>query len=142
MGEVGVQPDLAAFLLACIEDDERQAKACAEDPLGYDPVLSWRVGGEESIYVDDTNLPVAVGPWGGGIREQHAEHIAAWDPVRVLVECDTKRRIIELAAKTKTWTDGAAGATAGYAAAVVSDTWKFLALPYADRPGYREEWRP
>ena len=61
---------------------------------------------------------------------------------RDIAECEAKRRIVELAAKAEAWGEGTAGATAGYAKVVASDTLRLLTLPYADHPDYREEWRP
>jgi hypothetical protein len=52
----------------------------------------------------------------------------SWDPARVLAECAAKRRIVSFAADlTEEGTD---------------DLLRLLALPYADHPGYRQEWRP
>ncbi|MVO84166.1 hypothetical protein GPA10_05115 [Streptomyces sp. p1417] len=69
-----------------------------------------------------------------------AEHIATWGPARVLREIDAKRRIL------------AEHALNGWACTTCDNgeveqvfpcpTLRLLALPYADRPGYREEWRP
>lgn len=80
-------------------------------------------------------------------REYDAEHIAEFDPARVLAEVDAKRRIIDqyeqLRADVAHWRglgdeDAAPVATEWAYGEVV----KMLALPYADRPGYLEEWRP
>ena len=52
---------------------------------------------------------------------------------RVLAECEAKRRIVEW------WMAGRDGDESGY------DTHRLLtalALPYADHPDYRQEWRP
>lgn len=87
------------------------------------------------------------GPWhadGGSVYATHptdevadysesAEHIAEHDPARVLREIDAKRRML--------------GRIHSHAAVmgqdeVHGDLLRLLALPYADRPGYREEWRP
>jgi len=53
-------------------------------------------------------------------------------PTRVLAECETKRRIVELCAYWQRPVDGLDG----------EDILRLLALPYADHPDYREEWRP
>ncbi|MGC5033064.1 DUF6221 family protein [Micromonospora sp. DT229] len=53
-----------------------------------------------------------------------------------LAEVDAKRRILDDAAGYIA--DGMEAATDGLAGRVVA----YLALPYADRPGYRDEWRP
>jgi hypothetical protein len=76
------------------------------------------------------------------VRTVDGAHIARHDPARVLRDVAAKRRILALADKTRAWTDGSAGATAGYAAAIVSDTLRLLALPYVDHPDFRPEWSP
>ena len=64
---------------------------------------------------------------GTGIRE-------LIDPAHVLVECEAKRRIVE---GLDGW-DPELGTTGQIAVQVL----QLLALPYADHPDYREEWRP
>jgi hypothetical protein len=59
-------------------------------------------------------------------------HMVAWTPGRVLAECEAKRRIIERVSEVK-W-------TGSYAVRDV--VLEILALPYADHPDYRPEWRP
>lgn len=77
-------------------------------------------------------------PWELGTRWGIA-HVVRHDPARVLAECDAKRRIVEWAAPVLTnWP------TVGlrYISDDGLDLLKILALPYADHPDYREEWRP
>lgn len=68
-----------------------------------------------------------------------AEHIARWDPARVLLaEIDAKRRILDrcaraLVAPSDPWNDGAYG----FAELVIHE----LAQPYTDRDGFPQEWR-
>jgi hypothetical protein len=91
----------------------------------------------------------ATGPWGGGIDDETAEHIARWDPARVLAEVDAKRRILDEVVEDATGLDMSVDldrrtrprdeVTEPYLGDVLV---RLLALPYADRPGYREEWRP
>lgn len=68
----------------------------------------------------------------GNPAEADRDHIARQDPGRALAEVDAKRRIVDLAERQAemSWD--------------VADTIvRWLAYPYADRPGYRdEEWRP
>ncbi|WP_318203017.1 DUF6221 family protein [Streptomyces sp. SCL15-4] len=74
------------------------------------------------------------------------QHVAEWDPRRVLREIDAKRRLLELHAPGQMeYVDGdvcmvcdVRGEEPFYPCATV----RLLALPYAGRPGYREEWRP
>lgn len=63
---------------------------------------------------------------------------SAWSPARVLREIDAKRDLLRVAKAAhdyhETFTSGFASALEG--------TLRLFALAYADRPGYREEWRP
>jgi hypothetical protein len=84
---------------------------------------------------------------GGALGDSDVLHIARWDPARVLAECESKRRLIALHIGADDWhacpdvdgTDERFGQD-------VRDRWcptlRLLALPYADRPGYQETWRP
>lgn len=91
------------------------------------------------VELDHADHPGAVGTtWGGLVAVEttlhpHSEHIARHDPERVLREVEAKRRI--LAAYENTDRDGPV-------MDVPTSVILLLALPYADRPGYREEWRP
>ncbi|WP_326565092.1 DUF6221 family protein [Amycolatopsis rhabdoformis] len=126
--------DLIAFLRARLDEDERIAKTA--DP----------------------------GPWhadGGGIHKGHttdevvdyagdnAEHIARHDPARVLAEVAAKRLIIELHQPDHKQRDCGTcmSRKIGYQEDWIEEEWPcktlcLLALPYADHPDYREEWRP
>ena len=95
-----------------------------------------------------------------GLEEADAQHIAAHDPARVLREIDADRALVaayEQACRKRTeiadehW--GAAGPSGGLSAV---ERWKEhdavaealkphvlrRAAVYADRPGYRDDWRP
>ena len=61
-----------------------------------------------------------------------AVHISEHDPARVLREIDAKRQIVDRYAWLREHGD------TGGAAWIL----QALALPYADRPGYQESWRP
>lgn len=84
-----------------------------------------------------------------------AEHIAAHDPARVLREIDAKRQLVKLHGRATLRAGGGAqyfdtttvcrSCEPSYQVPELSwpcPTLRLLALPYADRPGYREEWRP
>jgi len=110
--------DLAEFLLARIAEDETGARQAVGDgpaswtarPYWFTASLSADIPG---VTTDELHL-------------DHAQHIARWDPARVLAECEAKRRVVMF----------------------MSDEYHepevlgLLALPYADHPDYREEWRP
>lgn len=58
------------------------------------------------------------------------------DPVRVLAECETKRRIVGYVEAHVAEAD--TGRSEMFGVGVL----ELLALPYADHPDYLEEWRP
>lgn len=81
-------------------------------PTVFEPLLRWML-----LAGDDSNMPGAV----------------LAEPSRVLAECEAKRRIVSRIATADPHPD------ARYMLDLVL---RLLALPYADHPGYREEWRP
>jgi hypothetical protein len=100
--------EIAEFLLARIAEDEAVARAArgAVDALPVGEGYS------------EVKLPEVF------------DHVARWDPARVLAECEAKRRIVGIHQEPAEWQ-------------LVSDmTLRVLALPYADRNDYRPEWRP
>jgi hypothetical protein len=105
--------DLGTWLRAQLDDDERVARRVAPNQAPIDlRAMVTREGSEPFLIVDSA---------------------------RVLAEVDAKRRILDDCAGY--YEDGAESAEA------VTDgmAWRTLvalALPYADRPGYRDEWRP
>ncbi|MFH8792220.1 DUF6221 family protein [Streptomyces sp. NPDC017941] len=119
---------------------------------------------EELLVALRPNLPrppvVLSGMWGAIVSQEPdpAEgdaasampalvHAAKWDPARVLREIDAKRQILR-DLKNAEVTLAAAGSEGTVhdlmtgAANTLRRTVRLLAAPYADRPGYREEWRP
>lgn len=120
--------NLADFLLARIAEDEELARDTAAEHYNGDH-------------------------GGTGCCGQSRQFLSAHAPARVLAECEAKRRIVELhAVSTKReWVnpiDGPAYQEDEHTCAIcgwvpeVCETIKLLALPYADHPDYREEWRP
>lgn len=71
-------------------------------------------------------------------RSWRALHIARHDPARVLADVEAKRRIVEEA--NLYLCDSGPGC--GYRTKHGHNVLRLLALPYADHPDYREEWRP
>lgn len=134
--------DLAAWLGQCIDEDEALARAATDGPWEFDG---------DSVDVSPSNR----GPYIARFRDdvygegpermakEDGEHIARWDPHRVLVECETKRRIIADQARAFAERKAHPGdlAISGWLLATIR-TIKLLALPYADRDGYRDEWKP
>lgn len=121
---------LADFLLARVAEDEAKARACTGP--------EWTTGLPATIHPDPTTYRTvtrAVGHVCGSIIAADAEHIARWDPARVLAECEAKRRIVVRCQEMQS-------AAVPMAVHLASRTLADLALPYADHPDYREEYRP
>lgn len=112
--------DLVRWLRAQLDEDER----IAWDACG--PGNRWEVA--------DSGASVSQ-------EDRDAAHIARHDPARVLREIDAKRRLLaryeELLTASKK--EGLIGdVTEEYQDFLL----RLLALPYADRPGFREGWAP
>ncbi|MFE1361300.1 DUF6221 family protein [Streptomyces harbinensis] len=134
--------DLVQWLRVQHDADDRIARRAGD---------SFRQIGETGVIVateGDRAEECASANWAGV-----AEHIVTHDPARVLREVDAKRRILEIHHVIGGWEDedgqdiGLGCNECGYSAEYSDrggwcDTVRLLALPYADRPGYREEWRP
>ncbi|RRQ81583.1 DUF6221 family protein [Streptomyces griseofuscus] len=133
--------DLVEFLRARLDEDERIARATqinnlkAEVSFHGTKSLSW--DGDHDTYSTE------------GMPAPLAEHIAAHDPVRVLAEVEAKRRAVdECAYWNEKLAQEAANPSAhpqpglGLILDAVNPILPALALPYADHPDYREEWRP
>ncbi|MFF8485188.1 DUF6221 family protein [Streptomyces antibioticus] len=130
--------DLVQWLRAQLDDDERAARRAGD---------SFRQIGETGVIVaveGDRAEECASANWAG-----IAEHIVAHDPARVLREIEAKRRIMEC---HEPWVAGNGDTICGRCGREHIDgrpgghfpcqTLRLLALPYAHRPGYRDEWRP
>jgi len=117
-------PDLDQFLLARIAEDKRIATDAAD---------AWSP--------DDM----------GGASPAAAEHAARHDPTRVLAECAARPRLVMmcrdsapdlhfLGARPKGLADFTLTPSNQHELAAL--TLALLALPYADHPDFRDEWRP
>lgn len=180
--------DLVDFLLARIADDEEVARA-AVDPDRPGTHWHWVMDGndtpvrpghlegaqeEQTISlrtIEETETRSGVGPLPHfvihSLQDVHpggGEHIARWDPARVLAECEAKRRLIELHKLVTEdytghwWTDPGppekyvtTGCDHCRSAGVDGEdyvnpgpcpTLRILATVYANHPAYRQEWRP
>lgn len=129
------------------------------DPVDVDPTVSYVGEPNDTISVSlvtREEFPLDWSPRGLNGKVLGAEemrtgdggHIVRWDPARVLAEVDAKRRILDLAddisgLDMSVDLDRRVGTrdmvAEPYAGEVLI---KLLALPYAGRDGYREDWRP
>jgi len=130
--------DLVQFLRDRLDEDERIAKAAGGAP--------WEASVPGMVHVSAPAQRETRGLRAQGYVAvvEHAErqqHIARHGPARVLADVDAKRRIIDRAAGTRAWAIGESGRSAGPAVSLANDTLRALALPYADHPAYRQEWK-
>lgn len=133
--------DLASWLLEQIAEDEQRAADAKGERSGRWTHTEGAHGRQKvvddlgySVLEDDTkrlSYDVDSEPW------HTCPHIATWDPKRVLAECDAKRRLVDLHRSN----DEGSCITCMEPIAPC-DTLQVLTLPYVDRDGYREEWRP
>jgi len=81
------------------------------------------------------------------IAEDEVSWRARFDPTRVRTECEAKRRIVSeahrVAKETHQWVEfDDQRATGGLAGNLADTVLTQLALPYANHPDWREDWRP
>jgi hypothetical protein len=166
-------PSLAEFLLARIAEDEAVADGASKDGLPVRGRSHW----EWQQLASKPNTSLIAQPDGGTglrpgdvIRDDRvstpvADHIARWDPARVLAECTAKRRIVEwhtgrdgcceerlgplvvdpdptVSVSANAWGDLVARRSIGHQQRIGCVTLLLLAAPYADHPDFRQEWRP
>jgi len=119
---------LTEFLLARIAEDEAVARAASQTARDGS-MAQWR---DECR---DGGNPGQSRVWNGvgqavvsHAYHDQGPHIARFDPVRVLAECEAKRRIVEDWGKWQTYNG--------------EELMQELALPYASHPDYQNEWRP
>lgn len=120
--------ELVRWLGEQLDEDERIVRAVhgpIDGPLGR----KWWTPEEVKTRLCDDQIHMS-----------DAEHIAVWGPARVLREIEAKRQIIEqhkrYAAERRRMMGGWDPQSDDSPILVA------LATAYADRPGYREEWRP
>lgn len=142
--------DLVTWLGVQLDGDERVARAAVAPFLKgrwrFDGTLSsvgpvvvtgdatddrWVRDGNKSVWTcddpEDSCSEIAA------LWDAEGEHMARWDPARVLAEVEAKRAILD--EFRRELADDLTNESALWVLAV-------LALPYRDRPGYRPEWAP
>lgn len=149
---------LTEFLLARIAEDERAAQAALESPnVAPGP---WLAGSTVPHLVDYVVYQPSAWPGrlvhacdtdlAGPHRVQVAEHIARWDPARVLAEGEAKRRIVELHRhyESAIQVERASATLADpipntlYAARdALAEMLRLLASVYSEHPDFDPEWR-
>lgn len=108
---------LTDFLLARLADDEERAR------------FVWS-------QVDEYNKAHRYEEWRLSWHDEY--DLLCIEPDRAIAECEAMRRIVDLHSDIDPC-DAHDGATL---TTVDCDTLRILALPYADHPDWREEWKP
>ena len=118
--------DLAVWLLEQIAEDEQGAMAASPGP--------WTPNAEHDEVTAGDGIAVCDGfALSNNQLRATVDHIARHDPVRVLAYCAATRRLVRW---VLAWPMRSAPPSS------IDGVLETLALPYADRPGYRSEWRP
>jgi hypothetical protein len=112
---------LTVFLLARITEDEAVAR---ETAVEWERV-PWTTGAAR------VEPPVNSTAWAD--VDGYLPHVAL-DHRRVLAECEARRRILELA--------GDGPRHEWVSTLTIETVLRALALPYANHPDYRQEWKP
>jgi len=135
-----VVEDLARWLGVQLDEDERIARAATDGPW-----VRWRGGRLHGL--GDLIHPVLTPGQKPGAKAVivtaswlDADHIAEWDPARVLREIDAKRRILAEHPLNGWVCDTCDNGEVEQV--FPCPTLRLLALPYDDRPGFLEAWRP
>jgi hypothetical protein len=134
--------DLVRWLSACLDEDERIARAATPGPWRQHDTHLGQYGYAATVLSGEGNdtdlrawLPsMSHEPWDEARNVWNdAAHIAEWDPARVLLEIDAKRRII---AAYENYDREAPELD------VPESVLRLLATVYRDRPGFWEGWAP
>lgn len=138
--------DLVRWLGVQLDEDERIARAA--DP---GPWKSESLGRHDQAAIKPAALTSLI-QFDGSRAAANGMHVSRHDPARVLREIDATRRIVEIhrvvGFEDEDMTDLGSGCSeCGYSAEYGDrggwcETLRLLAAPYADRPGFRKEWRP
>jgi hypothetical protein len=130
--------DLVTWLRAALDEEAHVATEAADGAPSWSSAEAHRVSARSVS--DDRHRPVVYDE--GSPTEEQADHIARWDPARVLSEVEAKRARIDLFAEMATGDTvlrsfGASEADPAFMEYLL----KLEAQPYASRPGFRDEWR-
>ena len=147
----GAVDDLVTWLRAQLNEDERIARTVPGPAWEHRQIrgdFDESVVFEDYVAVADPEQDVVVF---SDVSPAALAFVLRLDPARVLREIDAKRRIVDQCAY---WNERAAreavdppkypqpGLDLGLLLDAMNPVLRALALPYADRPGFQEEWRP
>jgi hypothetical protein len=128
--------ELGAWLRNQFSEDEQVARAAASLCGCHSSFPTWEfhddehegrimIVGDPHSYHESVGRPGLCRRWNRSYNDMSAaRHITRWDPERVLAEIKAKRELLVAAERYSPY------------------ALRYLALPYRNRPGYRQEWRP
>jgi hypothetical protein len=139
--------DLIGWLCVQLDDDEALARAAPPGSWTAIPANSQGSIVERDAPTYPARYVIVPDEYGDGVVPADAAHIARHDPARILREVEAKRRILNrIESLLRPMPADASSAAVGIVTARLTEyelhVLPLLALPYSDRPGYREEWRP
>lgn len=120
---------IVAFLRARLDEDEQAARAAGN--------RQWLVG-DNTISLWPEREDDGFMSWP---TRADARHAAKWEPARVLREIGAKREALDHYERIRQHTVRSDEAYV-LAEGAVRKHIQIMALPYADHPDYRQEWRP
>ncbi|MGV2914483.1 DUF6221 family protein [Streptomyces alfalfae] len=139
--------DLVQWLGEQLDEDERIARAaCWDEQSDVWTARPPQASYERYTVVDYCDDAVVSVTPENADADGVGRHVAEHDPARVLREIDATRQLLALHEPAEMeYVDGdvcMACDVRGGEPFYPCKTLRLLTLPYADRPGYREEWRP
>lgn len=135
--------DIVEFVRARLDEDEAVAQAAEPSPWRWaDPGYAYGKGIKYGLLAGEGNLnrvvllAAASDAWPS---KYNAAQIVHWQPARALREVESKRLIVDGLCTAR----GLVSLVAVYGT-TDPEQWilRLLALPYADHPDYRQEWKP
>lgn len=142
---------LTAFLTARLGDDEAAARRASPGPWQYGDVDSVAGGSlyDTTRMIGSVHYGQATDHDGTAVRhllspeaDANGEHIARWDPSRVLADVETKRAILVDHEPMSPRADGLTLCAMCEWEPWPCRTVRHLAAVYADHPDYDEAWKP
>lgn len=128
--------DLALWLTAQLDEDERIARGA--DP---DPWKSESLGRHDQAAIK-LAAPTSLIQFDGSRAAANGAHVARHDPARVLREIDMKRSLVAAHERRPMPKGDTADCAHCWGAVWPCPTLRLLASVYDDRPGYQETWTP
>ncbi|MCX5253673.1 DUF6221 family protein [Streptomyces canus] len=141
-------PDYVAFrrwISDQLDEDERITRAVEDRSAPWDG--QWMADGNSAVRTVNGHV-LFYRHDSGPLKPGLADHVAEWDPARVLREIEAKRQMvrkIHVHHRAPEWDEPEA---LGFQCRQCRDgrfpcqTLRLIAYPYSDRPGYQEAWRP